>query len=233
MAPYYEDSLSGSEDDAPESVSLAQSKGNIKKSDDALQQVHAAEKLKKKLRNKEKDRRLKEQAENSKRKRKNAGDVNLEAQMERAVQGAAEEMNEDDDSGENGSSNDEDEEDFRGICGDSEEDSGQVSDDIDPDREQDDEEMDFEDRQTTKTNPNHLPDHLFASAFASTTGKTPLKRKVKQGSSTRSSPIKRSRSNAAPKDVLIGWLTYTQKVTLTRSICWGFYATNSQSQKVP
>ncbi|KAG6890527.1 hypothetical protein C0995_007729 [Termitomyces sp. Mi166 len=205
MAPSHEDSASSSEDDAPESVSLTQSKRNIQKSDDALQRVHAAEKVKRKLRNKEKDRKLKEQAENSKRRRKeernNDGDANLRARMERAMQEAAEELDDDGDLGEDGCDSDEVEDEFTGLDGDSDEDSGQTS---DPNSEDDDEEMDSEEQPSPKTNPNHLPDHLFTSAFASATTKTASKRKAKEDQPARSKPRKRVRSNGAPKDVLIG-----------------------------
>ncbi|KAG6916981.1 hypothetical protein DXG01_004410 [Tephrocybe rancida] len=203
MPPSHEDSASSDEEDAPESVSLAQSKRNIKRSDDALHKAHAAEKEKKRLQNKERDRRLKEQAENSKRKRKEEveSDVDLQARMERAMQEAAEEMDEDGSSGEHGETDDEDEE-FKGIDVDSDQYSGEDDNSV-ADLDNDDEEMDSDEEPVTKSNPNHLPDHLFTSAFASTTSKATSKRKVNQDPPTRK-PRKRTRSQATQKDVLIG-----------------------------
>ncbi|KAG5351257.1 hypothetical protein C0989_007234 [Termitomyces sp. Mn162] len=202
MALSHEDSASSSEDDAPETVSLAQSKRSIKQGDDALQRAHAAEKIKKKLRNKEKDQRLKAQAENSKRKweKRNDSDANLLARMERAMQEATEEMDGDGDLGEDGHDGDEDGEEFKGLA----DDSGQGSDNLDADLEDDDEAMDSDEETTPTTNPNHLPDHLFTSVFASTNTKAASKRKTKEDPATRSKPRKRARSDAAPKDVLIG-----------------------------
>ncbi|KAG6865212.1 hypothetical protein C0991_004413 [Blastosporella zonata] len=200
MAPSHEDSASSGDEDAPESVSLAQSRRNIKKGDDALQKAHAAEKSKKKLQNQGRDRRLKEQAENSKRRRneelEGEGDAELQARMERAMQEAAAEMDEDGDSG------DADEDEFKGIDINSDEYSGEGSEGSGA-GEDSDEEMKSDDEPGAKSNPNHLPDHLFATAFASTTTKATSKRKANQDPPTRKTR-KRTRSNATTKDVLIG-----------------------------
>ncbi|KAF8060723.1 hypothetical protein FPV67DRAFT_1564076 [Lyophyllum atratum] len=213
MAPSHADSASSDEEDAPESVSLAQSKQHVKKQEDVLKQIQAAEKEKKHLRNKERDRRLKEQAEGSKRKRKeNAGDADLEARMERAMQEAEAEMGEDGDSDEEGDFSGEEEEDFMGIdagSGESSEegDSGDEDEDEDSEDEDEDEEMITDDEQplaaASKPNPNHLPDHLFASAFSTKSPKAASKRKANVDAPIRKAR-KRVRSNAPPKDVIIG-----------------------------
>ncbi|KAF5376913.1 hypothetical protein D9615_007313 [Tricholomella constricta] len=201
MALSYVDSASSDEEDAPESVSLAQSMKNVKKQDDVLKQIHTAEKEKKKLRNKERDRRLKEQAESSKKRRKkDEGDADLEARMERAMQEAEAESSED--------SEFEDEEEFMGIDVGSRESSeeenfGEEEDD-DEDDEMDTDEENSEPPAKLKANPNHLPDHLFASAFSSSSKSTKVASKRKATEDTPARKRKRVRSNAPPKDLLIG-----------------------------
>ncbi|KAG6809953.1 hypothetical protein H0H93_015373, partial [Arthromyces matolae] len=193
---------SSSEDEAPEAVSLAQSKRNVQKSEDALQRARAAEKEKKKEKNRAKDRRLKEQAEGSKRRREEVGgDAELQARMERAMQDAANEMDDDHEDGGDSEFEEDDHEEFKGIDVDSlsEEYSGQGSD------SNSDSEDEAEGQSETPENPNHLPDHLFASAFASTTAKAASKRKAQEDSSIRKKKSrKRVRSNKTPKDVVIG-----------------------------
>ncbi|KAG6856811.1 hypothetical protein H0H87_000510 [Tephrocybe sp. NHM501043] len=202
MAPAHEDSASSGDEDAPESVSLAQSKRNIKKHDDALKKAHAAEKAKKKLKNQERDRKLKEQAESSKRRREEfEGDAELQARMERAMQEAVAELDGDDGSGKDGDATDEEDEEFKGIDVDSDEYSGEGSNGFGD--EDFDEEMDSDEGAVVKSNPNHLPDHLFATAFASTTPKATSKRKANQDPPTRKAR-KRAQTSATPKDVLIG-----------------------------
>ncbi|KAG5650530.1 hypothetical protein H0H81_011919 [Sphagnurus paluster] len=209
MAASYAESGSSDEEDAPEIVSLSQSKKNIKDRDNVLKQIETAEKEKKRLRNKERDRRLKEQAEGSKRKRQEkAGDGELEARMERAMQEAQAEDSDD-------KVGDEDE--FKGIAGLSGESSAEGGSGNDDDDEMsedeeltEDEDMDddsdegMDEEQPTprsKSNPNHLPDHLFASAFAAKSAKAASKRKSTEDAPA---PRKRKRTKTSPKDLIIG-----------------------------
>jgi len=208
MAPSHADSTSSDEEDAPESVSLIQSKLHVKQRDDVLKRVHAAEKKKKRMRNQERDRRLKEQAEGSKRRRReDAGDVNLEARMERAMQEAEAEMGDDGDDDEGADFGEEEDGDFMGIDAVSAESSeGDNPGEEDEDSEEGDEEMDTDEEEPPaklKSNPNHLPDHLFTAAFSSKSAKPPLKREATDGVPTRKAR-KRVRSNAPLKDLLIG-----------------------------
>ncbi|KAG6827438.1 hypothetical protein H0H92_011793 [Tricholoma furcatifolium] len=212
MAPPHDDPSSSGEEDAPEGISFAQSKRNVKKGDSALQKAHAAEKQKNKLRNKERDRRLKEQAVNSKRKRKEGlqeSDADLQARMERAMQDAENEVDSDGDSeGDVFDGIEEDE--FKGIDSGFDEDSGEGSgSESSQGSPHDDEDMDFEQTETPRINPNYLPDSLFTSAFASTTTKSVSKRKATDDNipGTRGKSRKRTRSNHQPKDVLLGTRT--------------------------
>ncbi|GLB36849.1 hypothetical protein LshimejAT787_0311360 [Lyophyllum shimeji] len=210
MAPSRAISASSEEEDAPESVPLSQSKHHAKQHDAMLKQIDAAEKDKKRMRNKERDRRLKEQAENSnRRRRENLGDAELEARMERAMQEAEAEMGEDgDDVDALDDSGDEQDEEFAGIDAASAEGSEDYSekDEDSSEEEEEDEEMGTDEEDTavkSKTNPNHLPDHLFTSAFSSKSAKAASKRKATDDVPTRKAR-KRVRSNAAPKDLVIG-----------------------------
>ncbi|RDB27407.1 hypothetical protein Hypma_004361 [Hypsizygus marmoreus] len=199
MAPSHSDSGSSDSEDAPETLSLAQSKQHVKKQEDVLQQVQAAEKLKRKARNQERDRRLKEQAENSKRSRGDR-DADLQARMKRAMQEAEAEM------GEDGSEDDdEDEDEFRGIDGSSgaEEDKDESEEDESGSEDESDEDEEMAVPLRSKPNPNHLPDYLFEAAFSSQSTRSSLKRKAKDDVPTRKAR-RRTRSNASPKDVLMG-----------------------------
>ncbi|KAF9457371.1 hypothetical protein BDZ94DRAFT_1273391 [Collybia nuda] len=220
MAPRNANDVSSDEDDAPESYSLTQSRQHIKTRDDELKKIQTAERDKKRARNRERDRRLKEQAENSKRKRNEAqnGDSELIARMERAMQEAQMEMDDDDeeegedDDGEHGDDEKDESDDEDEDADEDEEDEGDDGEEFKGIRESsddEDEDMGSSDAESSqsmgkpKAHPDHLPDHLFSSAFNSQTSKSASKRKAKEDVHNIRSR-KRARSTATPKDVIIG-----------------------------
>ncbi|KAK0497260.1 hypothetical protein EDD18DRAFT_147823 [Armillaria luteobubalina] len=184
---------SDEDDDAPEAVSLSQSKKLIQQKNSSIRQFENVQKEKKRAKNRERDRKLKEQAQgrkkgNGKGKEKekdededeessgDEGDDDAISRMRRAMKEAGEESDEDMDA----EMHDEDDE------GDEEE-------------ERDEEEEEFHGFDAPRKS-NHLPDHLFASAAASVPSiekKTKLK-SSKEAEKTR----KRKRSTA--KDRLLG-----------------------------
>ena len=172
MAPHNSSSNSESSSDdegAPETISLAQSKKEIQKLDAELQKAEIAARKSKKSQNREMDRKLKERADMNRGGKQKGDDDDgddevggLEARMNRAMQEAQEEM---DDDGESGS------------VGDSEKDSDDKEEQEDvgslEDEQSSEEEEEEEKAETSnplkkiKYNANHLPDELFTAAFAS------------------------------------------------------------------
>ena len=189
MAPNHADPPS-SDDDAPESHTLVESKRTIQRQNDALATFRAAEKSKMRARNRERDRKLKERAQKAKGKGKEVGGVAGEG-MEGAVRGV--EMG-----GDEGS-----DEDLEGSVGD-EEGSGDEEDEDEVGSEEDEE----EELPTLKTkpNPNHLPDHLFASAFASNASQlSGTKRKPEDDHRVSGSARKRRKNNRTRGDLIVGY----------------------------
>ena len=212
-----------SDSDAPETFTLTQSKKHSQQHNAAIQRVHAAQNEKKRLQNQQRDRRLKEQAENVKKKRRAeemVEEVELQARMERAMQEAVDEEEDED------QSTDDDEE-FMGIGGDSSGvDEDDVGDDMDEEEERDDDYEAFSEDESMETspcvtppstrprrNPKHLPDHLFTAAFsqaekAKSYPKVTSKRNATDDGRSSRSTQKRAWSNAKPKDILIGCVSF-------------------------
>ncbi|KAF9039522.1 hypothetical protein BDZ89DRAFT_1156952 [Hymenopellis radicata] len=194
MKPAYDSASEESEDDAPEAVSLSQSKKTVREQTSALQQAQTAEKEKKRTKNRERDRKLKEQAASKKGKQVAIEEEQDEsdddedavmARMRKAMREAEAESDEDMDDG------------------------GSVIDDDDDamlDDESDDDEEEFHgfDAPERKTqNPNHLPDHLFTSAFASQSKPALAKGKSKAQQHKEKQKAKK-RFRTKPKDVIVG-----------------------------
>ncbi|KAK7444795.1 hypothetical protein VKT23_015112 [Stygiomarasmius scandens] len=199
MPPYRSQLDSDSENEAPELVSLSESKKTAKKQHEnvrkAVEEQETAVKKARKDRNREVDRRMKERAQKRKsdfqpgEEEEDAETTNndVEARMLRAMQQAeaesGSELGELDDEEEGSVVSEEDEED------DIEEDEGS--------QDEDDEDEEIEDHEDDLTKSNHLPDHIFASAFSQ-----PLKDvKIKK----LSKPVKkRKKFRKGPKDAIVG-----------------------------
>lgn len=208
MAPRHDES-GFSDEEAPENISLAQSKQSVHRRETELKKAEILVKERKREENRERDRKLKERAERNKGKQKeksgSSRDLELEARMQRAMQEAQDEMGED----ESG-----DEEEFAGFGmeGSDDDESGEESSNQEEESGSDDDESDTEsipndaDRKEhpgRKSNPDHLPDELFEAAFNASTASS--KRNVEDiDSKTRLSSRKRKRNNEPPKDLIIG-----------------------------
>ena len=186
------------DEDAPESFSLQDSKRTIKRQAANLLHFEASEREKKRARNRERDKRLKEQAKIPKRRLKDA-----EARMDQAMRDAEEYEHGE---GEEHSSAASENERMKGQSdssdGDAEaesirEDQGEhvYSDQTDSERE---------DEKTR--NPDHLPDHLFVSAFSKpTTTDKSISKSSKQIHQT-TDPRRRSKKHSrSAKDIIVGY----------------------------
>ena len=189
MAPNHADPPS-SEEDAPESHTLVESKRTIQRQNDALATFRAAEKSKMRARNRERDRKLKERAQKAKGKGKEVGGVAGEG-MEGAVGGVAM-------GGDEGS-----DEDLEGS-GDDEEGSGEDEEDEDEVGSEEDEEEELS-ASKTKPNPNHLPDHLFASAFASNASHLSATKRKPEDDHRVSGSARKRRKNRTRGDLIVGY----------------------------
>ncbi|KAK0218157.1 hypothetical protein IW262DRAFT_1119626 [Armillaria fumosa] len=178
---------SDEDDDAPEAVSLSQSRKLIQQQNSSIRQFENAQKEKKRAKNRERDRKLKEQAHGRKRGKEkekekdeessgDEGDDDAISRMRRAMKEAGEESDEDMDA----EMHDEDDE------GDEEEES-------------DEEEEEFHGFDAPRKS-NHLPDHLFASAAASVPS---IEKKTKSKSSKEAEKTKKRKRTTA-KDRLLG-----------------------------
>ncbi|KAF8959861.1 hypothetical protein BDZ97DRAFT_1374089 [Flammula alnicola] len=223
MAPHQSASESSHDEDsdAPEAVSLSQSRKQVKKLESERKNAELAARQNKRAQNRERDRKLKERAEKNSVKAKGKGKEvepdGLEARMERAMREAQEESGEDEDEDEMsgrcedlegiGMGSDEDEEDS-GSDGDSEEDSEEDSEGSglegdDGDEEEEGEEKEPPKSQKTKFNPDHLPDELFAAAFASKPKRT-ADSELDNENETTKRPAKKRKFSNVPKDVVVG-----------------------------
>jgi hypothetical protein len=192
---------SSDDDEAPESLSLEESRRDVQKHTDKLQQFREAEKAKKRARNRERDRRLKEQAERGRRRRgaEDGPDIDVEARMKRAMEDAEAESDSDDsesvaDQGDNTQGDD-----GEGIGG--KHDVGKTGENSDAESNNDGDGLLAE----ATPNPNYLPDHLFTSAFTSHTIQsrtTPKKREAEENSKHQAK--KRARRDNSAKDVVVG-----------------------------
>ena len=211
MPSHRNGSASSDDEEAPESLSLTDSKRDVKKQADILKQFQAAEKEKKRARNRQRDGRLKEQAESSRRRRKEAGKrgVDLETRMIRAMEEAEAE-----------SEDCEDEEESQDIITGSGDDQGGSESNETEDAEADHDSAEDDDSDEshsnaspnklqvheTGPNPNHLPEHLFASAFTSQKDRS-LKSLAKRKTTDENPKCrvkKRARNENLPRDRVVG-----------------------------
>ena len=211
MAPQHSSSHSESSDDedAPETISLAQSKKDIQKLDAELKKAEMASRKSKKSRNREMDRKLKERADMN-RDGKQKGDevAGLEARMYRAMQEAQEEMDEE---GESGSVGDLEED------GDDKEEQEDVSSLEGEQGEEEEEEEEEEDEVEEKAeillpkplkktyNANHLPDELFTAAFASKASTSKRKVLDDEEDNPPKKTTKKPKRSHTQRDLLVGY----------------------------
>lgn len=193
------DSAESESDDSPETILLSQAKNISKQQTAAIQKAHEAQKEKTRVRNRERDQRLKAQAQNRKQRRE--GEARFEntiADVEKKTQDATNDQTEDGSKGLNL---------FTSINEETthEDADGKGNNATDGSMEEDE----FEDEPMgafpSMKLPNHLPDDLFATAFsAQAAEKAKSEAKASKRKASTSDKRKRMRSNASPKDVLIG-----------------------------
>ena len=212
MAPHHSssDSESSNDEDAPEIISLAQSKKDIQKLDAELKKAEMAARKSKKSQNREMDRKLKERADmNRGGKRKGDDDEVgglLEARMNRAMQEAQEEMDEEGESG--------------GSVGDSEEDGddteeqedgssleGELSSEEEEEEEEEEEAEILPPNPSKKTyNANHLPDELFTAAFASKASTSKRKDPEYEDDNPSKQTSKKPKRSQTRRDLIVGYV---------------------------
>ncbi|KAF8798428.1 hypothetical protein BYT27DRAFT_7203520 [Phlegmacium glaucopus] len=209
MAPHHSssDSESSGDESAPEIISLAQSKKAIQKLDAELKKAEIAERQSKRRQNRELDRKLKERADmNRAGKLKGDGADELEVRMQRAMQEAQEEMDEEGESGSGSGSEDSDSDSDSENSGEDEDDVGSIDDEQGSVRSSEEEEEEEAENLPLKPkkktyNPDHLPDELFTAAFASSS-----KRKATEDEDDK--PLKQTAKKAkrshTQKDLIIG-----------------------------
>ena len=196
MAPQQSSSDSESSDgeDAPEIISLAQSKKDIQKIDAELKKAEMAARKSKKSQNREIDRKLKERADMNRGGKQKGDEVGgLEARMYRAMQEAQEEMDEEGESGSLGDSEKDDDdkeeqEDVSSLEGEEEEKEAEI---LPPNP-----------LKKKTYNANHLPDELFTAAFASKTSTS--KRKAPDDDPPKQTSKKPKRSHTR-RDIIVGY----------------------------
>lgn len=223
MAPYRTDNLSSSDDEeeAPEAVSLVQSKRTANVQETTLKEIQAAEKERRKEHNRERDRKLKERADATRKLRKavDLGDGGeLRARMERAMQDAEEEMDgEDEDEDMSGSGDTTSDGDSESGEDDDDDDAEQdielgetVEGDVMRSEDEDDDQINSSDsdestlKENLTKNPQHLPDHIFASAFTPDAQHSSSRQpKDLTTSSRKARKRKNTRQNGA-KDLILG-----------------------------
>ncbi|KIM75317.1 hypothetical protein PILCRDRAFT_827417 [Piloderma croceum F 1598] len=221
MSPYSEDVASSSDGEgAPETLSLVQSKWNAKTLDNALNDFTAAEKERRKERNRTRDRKLKERAAQTRHSERVAEERDdAHARMERAMRDAEQEK-EDEDEGEDeygsesednfeGSSkgtNSEESEDEAMEMAEDGEDGIMVSDN-------DDASQDVTDEGGTKSNQSlarpkknhhHLPDHLFTSAFTPQAQPSLSNLQPLASVSKTNNIVRKRKHRARAKDLIVG-----------------------------
>ena len=227
MAPHHSssDSESSSDDEgAPETISLAQSKKEIQKLDAELKKAEIAARKSKKSQNREMDRKLKERADMNRGGKQKGDDDDdevggLEARMNRAMQEAQEEMDED---GESGSVGDSEKD------SDDKEEQEDVSSLEDEQGSEEDEEGEAEilppNPLKIKHNANHLPDELFTAAFASkaSTSKRKAPDDNKEDNPPKQTSKKPKRSHTR-RDLIVGYafrFIFESTKTDKRFICF-------------
>jgi len=185
MPPYARPNLSSTSEseneEAPEAVSLSESKKETKLLEAGRRNAEASQRRAKKEKNKELDRKFKERAEMNR---------NRGKERERA-RGVFKRMRQSvEDTGEDGGT-----EVFGKMM------ARAVRDDEDD--EEKNGESDQEDMSVTKVNPDYLPDELFAAAFRSSAS-ADAKRKSKERDPLPTRPAKRRKSSKAEKDIVVG-----------------------------
>jgi hypothetical protein len=193
MPPYARPNLSSTSesenDEAPEAVSLSESKKATKMLEADRRNAEASQRRAKKEKNKELDRKFKERAEmnrNRGKERESARGV-----FERTRQSVY-------DRGEDGGTEVLGKRMARAVRKD--------ADDEEDDDEEKNGESDHDDMSVTKrskVNPNYLPDELFAAAFRSSAS-ADAKRKTKECDPLPTRPAKRRKSSKAKKDIVVG-----------------------------
>ena len=206
MAPRHSSSHSESSDDedAPETISLAQSKKDIQKIDAELKKAEMAARKSKKSQNREMDRKLKERADMNRGGRQKGDDEvgGLEARMYRAMQEAQEEMDEESESGNVGDS---------GKDGDDKEEEEDVS-SLELEQGSDDDDDEKEEAEILAPDPlkktykaNHLPDELFTAAFASKASKSKRKTKDIEEDNPPKQTSKKPKRSHTREDLIVGY----------------------------
>ncbi|KIK54835.1 hypothetical protein GYMLUDRAFT_249186 [Collybiopsis luxurians FD-317 M1] len=233
MAPLRRQSSSlksDSEDEAPESLTLASTKSSYDSQRSSLLALDAAKKQKKKDRNRERDKRLKERAasrvegvvrrqqevepegdededeDEDEGEEEAENDNGIEARMLRAMQHAEDEGESDEEKEEDEVDSDEEME----VDEDSAEDDGdeELNSDVEEHSQSD------SDMEPPKANLNHLPEHIFASAFFSSSPKATKFNKMSIATSKSSQPSqkqkarRKKRPGNTPKDIVIGSRTF-------------------------
>ena len=193
------DSESSDNEGAPETISLTQSKKDIRKLDAALKRVEVAVRQSKRRQNREVDRKLKVRAGINKGGEKMGDEAaGLEARMQQAKQETQEEVHEGGSEservggGDSENSGEEDEEDESGLK------NGQGS------KGEEAEILSLTKLPSKKKthNANHLPDELFTAAFAS---KAPTsKRKTTEEDNPQCQTRKKSKRSQTHKDIIVG-----------------------------
>jgi hypothetical protein len=176
----YADSASSDAGDEPESLSLVQSKTAIEHREQAVKKSQAAAKEKKRVQNRERDRKLKERAEATRRNGKRRPGEPVGSTRARAA--------EDEDVKDNG--REDASEDQNISLGGGEDESQKLTGPLFP-----------------KPNPNHLPDHLFTSVFNAQTQREStetLPRARKKPTVTQNSKRGHMPRKHTSKDILIG-----------------------------
>jgi hypothetical protein len=207
MAPHHSNNPnpeSSDDESAPETISLVQSKKEIKKLDAELKNAKVAVNQSKRRQNRQVDMKLKERAVINRSGRGKKGDE-LEDRMQRAMQEAEDEMDDEDENrseGEAGLENTDDDE---------EDDAEDVSSIEDEQGSEEGEEGEAEislpkPLKKKSFNANHLPDELFTAAFASkaSTSKRKATDVEKEDNPQRQTRKKRKRSQTQ-KDMIIGY----------------------------
>jgi hypothetical protein len=221
MSPSHSEDVASSSDDegAPEALSLAQSKRNAETLNHALNDFKAAEKERRKERNRTRDRKLKERAAQTRHTKRVAeeGD-DAHARMERAMRDAEKEEEAEDEHGS------ESEDNFEGSSKEisseeSEDEAMEMAEDGEDgimDSDNDDESQDETDEGGTKLNQSlakpkqnhhHLPDHLFTAAF---TPQTQPSFSNPQSAASVSRPndiVKKRKHRARAKDLIVGYVS--------------------------
>ncbi|KAJ3819333.1 hypothetical protein F5880DRAFT_1616558 [Lentinula raphanica] len=147
------DNSNPSDDEAPEAVSLSQTKSAAKKRRKELHDLDA-----------QANKRRKVEEDGSSDDEEN----DIEARMLRAMQQAEEEEEKSDEEVESDGDEEESDAEMRGLEGDGDDDDDDDDDEEEEEEEEGNAEAEVDELNSLHKNPNHLPDYLFASVLAST-----------------------------------------------------------------